>query len=416
MEKIEESDIDKALNTKGFAEFLAAHPDAGNFDMSNEGDVEKRFETFETKELMKKELIEIYSSHIEKEMGVKLDATDHASIDAYLESEAIENPEKLLDIKESMKRFKELPIEISNCEEQLGELGKAPNFKAELDALKKDQADLEIAKEYTGFFGKAAINLESFAMLAKMFPLAFHDLGLAKMEKYEKKHDEAANAHDDKVAAIRAVEEKYGKLKKDEAENILYGIRERIQTIEATLGAIDATQNYKEISEQLFTAYRKELLGGISNVKGLAKSIQLKVLGQFKAMTTHGNIKIMDNIQERFDALKKVAATTETGVNPLGQMKEEVVQERMNVVIEKAASEEIMKFVQKANLGTNALTNLEKVLEPYFKREKMGSRNKEETRRFVYETLELAAGNLGNSNVDQAKKLMIARILIKMKS
>ncbi len=39
-------DIDKALNTKGFAAFLAKHPEGANLDMENAEELEKKFEAF----------------------------------------------------------------------------------------------------------------------------------------------------------------------------------------------------------------------------------------------------------------------------------------------------------------------------------------------------------------------------------
>src|SRR6185312_4506828 len=92
----QEFDIDKALNTKGFAEFLAAHQDAETFDMDNPVEVGKRFEAFGVKEVVKKELKGIFSEHIQKEMGMKLDSNDLESVDAHLDKLAIENPDELL--------------------------------------------------------------------------------------------------------------------------------------------------------------------------------------------------------------------------------------------------------------------------------------------------------------------------------
>jgi len=39
-------DVDKALNKKGFAEFLAKFQDAHEFDMEDEKELEKRFNSF----------------------------------------------------------------------------------------------------------------------------------------------------------------------------------------------------------------------------------------------------------------------------------------------------------------------------------------------------------------------------------
>ncbi len=412
-----EFDVDKALNTKGFAEFLATHPDAKGFDMGNEGDVQKRFETFEVKGLVAKELRELYSGHIENEMGIKLDTQDQSSIDKHIEKMAIENPDSVLEMREKLETFKKMPEELNKLEAELAQLGKVDELTTKIGALQKDKANLEIAKDTIGFIGNTKLTIKTLTFYAKATPMLLELLPKVKFsDAYAEDVSKRAGEISKQWDARDAVKNKFGKLKKERAGEILVDVDNQLLLTEQTLSKVQDVQKLKSLAEDVFLDLRKELLGGVSDVAELTVAIQKKVNAQFLAMTRTGTIKSFDQMQERFESLRSVADTTETGVDPLGAIDLSELQKRVDAALEKAASEEIMQTVLRANMGTNALMKLEKALEPFLTREKIGSKEGDEAREFISETLEEVAANLGATTEDKAKKLMIARILIKMKS
>ncbi len=410
-------DIDKALNTKGFAEFQAAHPESDKFDMEDGEAIRQRFEVFETKTAVSKELKQLYSGHIEKEMGIKLDAKDLSSIDAHLENQAINSPEEFMEIKERLDAFRELPLQISALEKQLAELGGVEELKATLEGLQKDEANLETAQKYKGIIGKTKVAFQFVSFAAAAQPLLLEVLfpGV-KLKKNFLGVGDKYNQVSEALGSLSSVKEKFGKMGKKDINSLQENIGDQIHGIENVLASVQQIDKLKSLSQEMFGNMRKELLGGVSDITGLTESIQAKAMAQFKEIVKSGSTKSLDQAQERFEALRSVAVSTETGVNPLGGINEEEFQKRVDAGLEKAASEEIMQTLMRANLGSNALTKLEKSLEPFLNREKIGSKEGEEAREFIANALKEAADNLGNTTEDKAKKSIVARILIKMKA
>lgn len=163
--------------------------------------------------------------------------------------------------------------------------------------------------------------------------------------------------------------EKHGKIGKKEANNLESSITNQIAGIEDTLSKIKQVEELKALSQEMFGNTKKELLGGVSEIAELTTVIQKKVSAQLKKMTQDGSVRVLDQAQERFESLRATAESTETGINPLGGIDEGPLQEQMDASLEKAAVDEIKKAVLGANMGTNALTKLEKSLEPFLKGE-----------------------------------------------
>jgi DNA-directed RNA polymerase subunit F len=235
-------------------------------------------------------------------------------------------------------------------------------------------------------------------------------------EEYSEGVRKEAGEMSQSAQASLNIGKKFGKISKEEAESLEGGIQSQIKDVENTLANIQQLGELKSLSQELFGNIRKDLLGGVSDIAELTVAIQAKVSAQFQQMTKDGSIKALDQAQKRFESLKSVTGSTETGVNPLGGIDEGVFQEQVDASLEKKASEEIMEKVLQVSMGTNAFTRLEKALEPFLKREKIGSKEGDEARDFIARTLKEAADNLSDANEDRAKKLMISRLLIKMKS
>lgn len=399
-------DVDKAMNTKGFGEFLAAYPDAQDFDMENEEELSARFENFEKTNLAKNEMKKLYSEHLQKEMGLKLDSKDLSSLDRHLEARAIENPAEIVRLREKLRTFAELPDQIRKMERNLSDLGKTEILAEKLEYLEKEESNLETAKEHLGFLGKAKLNYQTLAFYAKAIP------GIGKLvpgAKYSEAGDIA-----EQFDALSAVKEKYGKVGKKEAGAALAATREQIASVETMLVQRQELQQLKSLAEQSFGKLRKDLIGGMSDVAGLTDAIQSKAADQLNEMVTKGSIKKLDEAQKQFEMLKTAAQKTETGIDPLAGVDEAAFQEYVDRAMGQAASDEIMRIVRRAPMGSNALARLEKALTPFLEREKFGSSEGETVRNIISNILEDVALNLGDSTEAKAKKFMISRIRVKL--
>lgn len=413
-----ESNIDKALNTKGFAEFLAQHPDAEEFDMNDEDAINKRFEVFESKSIVAKGIKELYSGHIEKEMGIKLDSNDLATIERHIEEQAINNPDEIINLREQLNSFKEEPKKIAELEKQLAQLGNVDNLSKRLESLRTDADNIESGKKYLGFVGKSRLAYHLVKVAFKTIPVdvemstgfklsskEYNDRAIYERINLEKSWDSAD-----------AVTKKYDKMNGEKAESLLEQINAEIETTQATLDKIAEIESLKSESQNLFASMRSELLGGVAGMAELTKSIQTKVADQLRELAEKGTIKAYDQAQARYESLRSVAESTETGVNPIRPYFGEYLQDYLDASLEKEVSSQIEKTLLNAKMGDNALTKLEKELEPFLKREKIGSKSGDEVRELISEVFTKVSDSLGDSVEHKAKKLLISRILIRMKS
>jgi hypothetical protein len=409
----QEFDLDRALNTKGFLEFLGKHPDAESFDMENAEAVQEKFETFESIPELSSQLKEVYSQKIETDLGIKLDKTDLAALDAHLEDLAVTNPEQLEELGQQLNNFVGFPADINalvgEFREQLGEYGSRDEMAERLEMLKGDKKNLDNVKDVVGFGGKAKFVFRYFAN-------KFDSVVLGKDASEEYKNSIKEDRED--IAAVgeslHAMEEKFGNLNKKGVVGILEETEAEIAQLEAALGAIDEVVAAEKFAREQYFEAREKLLGGISDVAGITAAVQAKVDKQFEAMMKKGGMASFEKLQERLSELQDSAEGSETGLDPFSKNPEEL-QAFIDERLEGEATAMIEKALKGASLGNNALTKLEKALEPLLEKESLGSKDEEETKEFIRTTLEEVADGLGDKPEDKAKKIMIARILAKTK-
>ncbi len=411
----EKMTIDRAMNAKGFAEFLADHPDADSFDMSNEEEVGKRFEVFKMVEEVGKEMKEIYAGHIQKEMGIRLERDDLFCIDDYLDTLAIENPEELKEMQGKFAAFKALPQEINKFERELSRLGVAPALSTQLDTMREDWQNLQKVKGDISDVGKTKLAFETVFTFAKSMPMLLEILpgvNMSREYKAEVIHDRQRVTG--RWDALKAVKEKFGELEPEDVAKKMAGLEEQITTIENTLASIDELEQFKSLSEQMFGDVKKKVLGGITEIAGLSEAIQRKAQDQLVGLTNKGTFAALTQAQKRFDTLKAAAESNEEGINPIGSIDEEGFQRSVDEALKVKASNEIMSIVMRTKMGDNALTRLEKALGPFLKNDKIGSKEGDEAKKFIVGALNEVAENLDTSNESRAKRLMISRIIFKI--
>ncbi len=426
-EQVSGFDVDEAVNTKDFLKYMASLPGAKDFDMSNAEEVGRHFEAFNKekefkaevaakKEEVKKDLVGLYSVQISQEFGLQLTPSDAKNIRDHIERLSNKSPEEILKLADKVKVFQELPAKIKEAEGYLNEAAETAQLDTKLDSLRKKDDDLEGIKEYLGFFGKTKLRFQTAVAYAKAAPL----LGKVMLgfDVDEEEVGESRQLVTDllgKWDTLEKIKEEVGEVNADKVETLLESVGGQIKQIEALVDTIENTEVYKQRANEIFTETRKELFAGISNIAGLKKVVESKISAELREMMKSGSLKSLDEAQKRFEELKALAQTTETGINPFGRNKVETLQKRLDDRAQKVAFGEIFEKVFEYEVGDSPLEELEKALEPILERQKLGSKEGDDVRKFMAEKLQDAGETLDDSDESKMKRWIIARIIIKMK-
>ncbi|MDQ5893251.1 MAG: hypothetical protein QG640_262 [Patescibacteria group bacterium] len=183
-----------------------------------------------------------------------------------------------------------------------------------------------------------------------------------------------------------------------------------------TFGSVN--RFFKEKTQQDITDVKAEILGEIQNIGNLHEKILKRVALQMNEMlNTADSTEKLQDVQERFEFLKNAQEGPE-GINLdlLSELPEREFQDKIDEAVEKKVSEEIMTAIMAQPLGNGAFSKLEKSLGDYLESEKMGSKEGDELREMIIESIEEAAENLTADIEGKAKKLMLFRILQKARA
>ncbi len=390
-------DIDKALNTKGFLEFLGKHPDAAEFDMKNGEEVSKRFETFQKKESVKGGLKDLYVKHIQEEMGIKLSPEDLEAIEGEIETRAINSPEDVVARGTELAQFAEVTKSMTEAWNELNQLG---YFEAEgnIEGLKKmietvsaEKSSITLVKDYVGFFGNAHF-------LKDILTMPRPSLGMLK-----------------DINATRAqVETKYGTNDKKKLAGIEKNLEDTLAQYNERIAKMTEVAGRYTVAQEGFANLQKNLLGEMAGFKAFTGIVQRKAQGALDEMMAKGTLSSFDKAQAQLEKLKAAREKSETGVDPLEGMDEEMFQQMLDAAAEEKVKDHITEAVLNAKMGNNALSNLEKSLSTFITKENVGSKDAEESRQFVLDTISEIREELGDNEEARMKKVMLARVLVKL--
>jgi hypothetical protein len=364
------------LNTKGFAEFLAQHPDADERVADSEK-MKQSFEVFKVKDAVTLELKNLFSEQINKDFKIKLTPDDLESIDTHLSKEAVEHPDVLLKLEKQLKDFKELPKKIKDLETRFEALAGA---EAGLEVFKRDQVIFEAAKKYRGGF-----------------------LWRKRIRSWGAGSEARANA--------RAGVEEFNPTSLKFADITRTSIREYIEDAEHKIARLGEIPAMRESSQKMFAELRKGLLQNIAEINGVTEAIHKRVNEELQGSIKDAKVSALDITQTRFEDLRSASRTSETGVDALGGLSEEEYQAQLDEEIEQGAKAEIKEIVDKSKLGVESFTKLEASLKSFIEREKIGSKEGEEAKYFIIHALRNAADGLGGSVEDKAKRILCLKII-----
>ena len=428
-----EFDLKKALNTKGFVEFLASHPDGNKIEMSDTKEVAKRFETFEIKDKVAKGLKELYGGQIKAELGITLDSNELGLVGKHIEDMAISNPEKLQDLYNQQTMFTELPKQVKSLEDEFTKLANVDVLSGQLTEFIKDKANLDLTANFRGVVGGSKFFLKTIRGGLKMVVGNKEESG---------QMDEVGKAH-------KELNAKFGKFKEKGVGKVTSDVEAGIAKIEATVAKITDLQKQKEAKLEWFAELRKKLLSETINIGGLNELIQQKVVESFnglmsmkeaekakvvakefkdlppkielrpfldkvqgKAKGADVTSKSLDMAQQLLDRYMNADRETDLGIDVFASgTSEREIQEHIDADFKEVILKEVDKAVQNSRLGENALTNLEKALKPIIERKKIGSKADKEALVVVADSINEVIKKLPDDNESKAKRLLLCHIL-----
>ncbi len=347
--------LDDALNTKGFAEFLAKYPDAAGLEMDeNTEEVEKRFEAFELQKEVTKDIARLYRSKIEKDLGVKLSEEDLKSVGEFLERQVIEDPESLSQLQAQAAQFESLSESVADKEEQLEQLGGQKGLR---QAMKK----LEVASRTFGF------NITS----PKTWGLLGHF--------FRSKEERAARKWAKKDLGLKSFSD----------------VQERMKLIE------DA-QDLMKLREQFFE--------DLAPAKQILDAANHKALNVLEALLEGGkqDIRKYDEAQEVLAKYAKAQESLEYFESDNLEDLQKDLDKLIDAKIRKDIADALTAFTTS---GSSPLSRLEKALSAHFTREKLGSKEGQEARDAVVAALEGAL-----AGAELPKQILLKRLIIKVRN
>lgn len=408
-------DVDAAMNTDGFLEFMAKHPDAGNLDMEDTEALSRRFEAFKVKDAVTEEMKRFTAENIKRETGMNIPDSVMTGVGTKMELMAVTDPDRFLAIKQMLESTKSLPMEIANLEGKLKELGNEQELTGNLETLQVRKEKIALVAEHAGRWGRMKLWTTMIANRLPEFAAVFDSAARIKESMAERapKAEEAA----EKVKNIAELEAEKGGLTLfgPEMGEVSEATDSAIASIELALSQIKDAKELKSSGEQLYGTLRGTLLGGIADFGEIQKFIQAEAKRILQETVVKGDVTSLEQALAVYEDLNRASAATETGIDYLAAVNKENFEQHVDRAIQRRAFEELMQSVTKTKLGGNALGNLEKTLDGWLKREKIGTKKGDEARQFIRKALEEVRDGLSSDQGDLARKMMLSRILIKIK-
>ena len=152
----QETDINNVLKNDAFAEFLTRFDDFESVAENNdEAKLHERFEMFQKKEGLKKDLRDFYRGDIKEEIGLDLSDADLKDVDAYVEGLVLKDAMHFRNIVNDFRLVKENESKIAACKDKIEEYRKIAPEEAgkEIDRIKQKAKAIKIAIDSERVFG-----------------------------------------------------------------------------------------------------------------------------------------------------------------------------------------------------------------------------------------------------------------------
>ena len=405
--------IKTAFDTPGFLEFLSKNPDT-EFDISDTKNSERvlvMYEAFIAREKVSKGIKTTISEEFNRVIGIG-DTESLSSVDDYLNLQAYENPEAILEFKKQIELLNSGKQEISDLQKQITEK------TAELPLGKittQEEADLELINtiadaSFLGPVAKKIIN--QFAKTGEMIePLVTKDKAKEKINLKDtimgvgaglklilidvpytlyqltrvnsKENIIARNSAREKIEKITG--EKYSSEAVGKYAEKILEQKEKSSEIGAAEKKIESGTAFYEISKSLIARELINKTGAIENAKNKIKSTIGEILSS-KTTDLSSTEKAQD-LLERVQKVMDLSRDSDVSLDFL----DETEQKELQDIIDKKAQEVIFNNIIKAFKNSKEvdgkISSIENSLKFILEKSKIGSLEAGEIKKLMKQTL-----------------------------
>jgi len=383
--QVREFNIDEALNTKGFPEFLAQFPDSEKV-VDDAEEMEKRFGAFEKKSEVTKNMRELFRVQIQQETGLRLTDKDLEAVETLIGKEALANPERIGEIAGMIDDYRGNAEDIGKMEAEIQRYGGDAAIAGKLAELKEKKDKFGFAPFASGQGVLQTAVLSLFERAGTLFG-RMKGFDSQAIEDYSRVKKEFG-------LSGKAVEEEFTKI-----ENEIKFIEDAVEAKAAAL---------KE-----FSRLRVEVMEGFLPVAEVMKAAKTRAQDRLTAMLADvGKDFTLKKADETEDFLAKLQEASASGnTDYLEGVDAAKFTKDLNALIETKVGEQLVEAINKSPIANGSLAALEKALEKFRGEEKIGSREGDEVKAFIIETL---ANVSGDAKTPAPKKILINRVIAKL--
>lgn len=410
-----------AFNTPGFAEFLAQFDDADTFDVGNAEALETRFNAFNNKNESAMGLAAVLEGELAgHELGIKFgDEAIERHIGERFDSLAVENPEKVNEIAEALREFDRIKEEMEENKAKLAELQGEGDLEAVLEELKKKKDILETAATA----GPGMISRFGLPLAAAYEKFAFsHSVDFsrewlannegeppvgtrAEKEAFVKKRSSAREQNDARLA-LKGYSVEFNKKSIEAAiEQTEAEIKEAASRIEA----IEDLERKHFGDRARFAEIRQMLLLGVGTNEELKEAAIERAVDKLESILE----KDPYEAQLLFEKMKEVSANNTFGIDYF-KGKQDEAQKMLEEKMQERLTADMKKAIEKTPFGNRAYDKMLKSLRGFIEKTKIGTREGEDARALVLETLRSIASEIAAT--DKAKALLIRFMHVKLQA
>ncbi len=350
------------INDREFLNFLAEFEDTAELDLTEENikEIEHRYRAYESREFLKIELPDLYKKELEPNFGIEFAKKDFEALEGFLAEEARKNPEMMIGLSEQLANYQGLKRENAELEIKIIELGGEQNLENVAQELEKQKKYLEEKKDvgkWSAGWRKWA-NPKNYALIEDLFKPKGRITRKAVREMGRQERSHFFQELDDQLVDLGRKKEfikDYPTLK--EARKELDGILKKqfFENFEP------AKEVFKIMTQRCVTKMEK-LIG---------KPDQKQALAIYEEAQEY--LERLESRKESFDfeELKNL---------PISNF-----QARIDEMLERVVVDNIQASVKEFELGNQPLDELQKELDKYLGKEKLGSKDRVELQRFIAE-------------------------------
>lgn len=333
------------LNNAKFVESLDRRDDIdvdSDFETLN-----KAHEAFKIKEATSKELQVLFKNEIKRDLGINFDSIENkeiaAEIDRYLESELVDNPERIMELSAEIAQFNE--------------------FQKQIDAQKQIVEKLGTSLEI--LFSQEEV--------------------IAKVQGTKKWFQKIRSYSADHKFAREEAQNEHGIDLKD----IKGQYQQVIEKLRAGTGAQDQVKDLQEN----FAELRKKILQDLAPMAALHELAQEKAKDKLQSLTDpskKGNLSIqgIEKAKQLFDKMYGDSFHQETGIDyNAGGIDPYEFYTAINERLDDTFKQDAVEAIDKVKGSSLTLKKMSEVLKPLFGQKQLGDRSAAETKEFLLDYL-----------------------------